>query len=820
MALKPRPNFQLLGLYTNVNDYSGIPDGGMSVADNVSITEQNVVRSRRGFTKFKTALNNIKQLIEYNNTLFVYHNTNTLSYSGGSPEWETYTTTLSGTDGYIYPQEAAGELYIATSTGVYVIDAVGSEPVLAGGVKATSGEVAAYNSGVFLDNDKQCAYRLLWGYKNANQRNIYGVPSDRLIYRNISGGAVGVTLTLDIPDNVDTNYFYQLYRSEQEDILGEPNDELRLVYEGNPSSNDITAGYITINDDTADSNRQADLYTNISQRGPENSYYPPPLAKDICWWSNRMFYGNTAIHHQLIINITRVGGSTGIQVGDTITIGDVVYTAGLTESVAGKTFAVPGGSPLVVPSYAIESAALSLIRVINRCTDSVVDAFYLSGFDDFPGQILLESKSPGGDAISIISTRGEAWSPNLTTASITTNEVKTNRIYYSLEGQPEAVPLLNYFDIGGENDVIKRLFAQQDFLYAFTNKGIYRISGTTKFAAVQISTAKIQAPRSIALIRNNILCYTDQGVVMVTNTGVQDNISTNIEKDLVKLTDNSYINFSTTTNACAYESERLYLVATVSDSEDTIANQVYVYNTVFGGWTKWLLNVSSMLISQTDNKLYYADDSQVYVERKDFVDSDYADESYEITISEQDGANLTVSDAANLGVDYKLIQGDVVGIITAVDYDQDIITVDNTYVWSVGSPNVATAYTPIECIIKFSKDHCGDPSVIKQYSYFVSYFTRQVITNRLVFGFGTDMYGATELVRDIDQLFGVLGQYVWGMEDLGGGLAEALPVAVLVPRNTAIGRWIDLTITHKEAHRSFGYSGYVLLYKNLSRVVK
>lgn len=88
---------------------------------------------------------------------------------------------------------------------------------------------------------------------------------------------------------------------------------------------------------------------------------------------------------------TDIATPTGVEATDIGTGWDVaVTTQGLGED-SGSNFVLKSG--LVSVSLSIDETARSLVRIINQDTNSPVNAFYLSGADDLPGQILLENKS-------------------------------------------------------------------------------------------------------------------------------------------------------------------------------------------------------------------------------------------------------------------------------------------------------------------------------------------------------------------------------------------------------------------------------------------
>ena len=101
---------------------------------------------------------------------------------------------------------------------------------------------------------------------------------------------------------------------------------------------------------------------------------------------------------------------------------------------------------------------------------------------------------------------------NLSTSS---NEVVPNRLYYSKFQQPEAVPLVNYIDVGFKNKAILRILPLRTSLYILTEAGIYILTGTdaSNFTITLFdSSSQIKAPDSAVVLNNQIFCLTSQGV--------------------------------------------------------------------------------------------------------------------------------------------------------------------------------------------------------------------------------------------------------------------------------------------------------------------
>lgn len=125
---------------------------------------------------------------------------------------------------------------------------------------------------------------------------------------------VNVALTITVPQGLNTNYFYQIYRSSVTQATGVatlsdliPTDEMQLVQEDAITDAQILAGVILFTDTSPDSLRGANLYTNPSSgEGIANANEPPPLALDINRFKNVLFFANTRTQYRQIMSLLGV----------------------------------------------------------------------------------------------------------------------------------------------------------------------------------------------------------------------------------------------------------------------------------------------------------------------------------------------------------------------------------------------------------------------------------------------------------------------------------------------------------------------------------
>lgn len=314
MAEQQKLELQLRGLFTAPNNLSGVPPGALETADNVVIIAKSLIDSRRGQTQYGDPLtigsDQVNKLFNYASSLIVNY-ADKMAYDSGSGNWMDYSGTYSApsSDFKMRSLEALKNFYFTTNKGIYKIDAIDGTPVPSGAPKALGGTGTTHGTGGFLLENSAVAYRLVWGYRDANQNLILGAPSQRLIVINPGGSGVDtdVELTFLIPDTVTADYFYQIYRSTGTATdADEPSDELQLVIQASPSGGEIASHSFTLVDSTPYSLMRATLYTSPSQEGIANSNYQPPLAADMDVFKTCAFYANVKQKQTLSIALIAV----------------------------------------------------------------------------------------------------------------------------------------------------------------------------------------------------------------------------------------------------------------------------------------------------------------------------------------------------------------------------------------------------------------------------------------------------------------------------------------------------------------------------------
>jgi len=890
LAAQQKIDLQLKGLYTTPNNLSAVPQGALEIADNVVINTQSKVDSRRGQTQYGDAVTigagQINKLFNYAGSLILNYS-NKMAYDSGGGTWVDYSGTYAAPSNNfkIRSLEALKNFYFTTSAGIYKIDTLAGTPRAAGVVRALGGTATTTGTTGFLQPDSAVAYRIVWGYIDANNNLVVGAPSQRLVVANSGSDPVDVVLTFQIPSTITNEYFYQIYRSFGTASAGdEPSDELQLVIQGNPTSGEIAAKEFTVTDITPYDLMRATLYTSPSQEGIENSNYEPPFAVDMDVFKGCAFYANirqkqslslamisvefpslgylidATVHTHTNFILDNIADTTGLRVGmravgsgipsdariasvdsisqvtldkattatatvsvefqDRFSVGGIDFWAGSAQNAATNTFFADDSG---TPGQNINATALNLIEIVNTSpSNTSVYAYYLSGVEDLPGQILFQERAIGGAAFYATSTVGDSFSPPLPTSGTSVasdNDARQNRVAISKPGQVEAVPSYTFYDVGSANFPIQRVVALRDGIFFFKQDGIFRLSGET-FSSFVLdlldNTVTLQVPESAVAFNNQVFCFTTQGICAVTDSGVQI-MSVAIEGTLLELSSEQYTHFATASFGVAYESARQYMFFTVSETGDTFATQGFIFNSLTNTWTRWVMDRMCGIVNTSVNKLFMGepDSGQVLIERKNYTNADYADEEYAVEIASVDSSTeVTLVSVDDVEVGMTLVQGSRQYLIEAID---DLtLTLTGTAGLTVDS---ATVYTPIENIIQWSPIDCDNPGLMKQFSE-ISLFFRNAAFSEIDATFATNITGGSETVTIENTSLGGWGDFPWGSEPWGGELGGEAVLRTYVPAEQNRAHWLNLSLRTKEAFTGFSLQGVSIWFNPMSPRIK
>lgn len=486
---------------------------------------------------------------------------------------------------------------------------------------------------------------------------------------------------------------------------------------------------------------------------------------------------------------------------------------GVTDGTNGVIQLVPAGAS---PATALDATARGIVKAIDRDTNSLIYARYSSTPQDIPGKLYFEAKG-FGNAFTIASTTPTAFSPVLPQTSV--NNVLPNTIFTSKIGEPESVPIVNTLPIGSKSKQILRVIALRDCCIVIKEDGIFRIDGdrvSNFISTVLDSTVFCLVPSSAGLIDNTVMMLSNQGVVKISSASVQI-VSYKIEQLFRPILGDASL--VATTSAVTYESERLYLLATLvpNQSSKATAGTVYCYNTLSDCWTTWDTIFVNGIVGPGD-VLHLISSANVLVkERKQQNKIDYCGQDYSVSIISVAANNLS---AVIFPTGIVPQSGDII-ILNSVISRIKTVTVQapNYLVTFYQATNLvagtATYYAQYAATIKFAPFHAGQVNRSKQFSQFQVHL-RDSNASLFAITFSGDTFGASETVNWDATLAGnsqagwggaPWGLFPWGLDqgiNLTYTTQPAPIVRTYVPRFAQRSTFIQALLVHATAGERLG----------------
>ncbi|PJI40411.1 hypothetical protein [Ferrovibrio sp.] len=630
-------------------------------------------------------------------------------------------------------------------------------------------------------------------------------------------------VTFTAPFDVKSGDKYEVYRTIQtSDASIIPGDEYYLVeqdtFTGTPGT------VVSFTDSIGDEFLNTPLYTNPdSGEGATSANYRPPFATDIEQFNGITFYANTAIDDQSTINlisvlslvdntsairVTRINGGTSQN-----------YVFDTAENVATRRFKRYTAGDV---SANIESTMRSFCRVVNQDADGLVYAEYLSGPSDDPGKVRLwvRDKATGSFAVSANnSTTGNNFLPSLPTTGtdyLSQNDRRQNRVYYSKPDAPDSVPLLNYVDVGSETKPIERIVALRSTLFILKQDGVYMIQGagpTYGNAITLDNTAIIAAPESTAVLSNYIYMFSNQGFIRLNENGAVI-ISIDIEPDVMSKLPQG--NVRSVSHAYGDEFRRQYVCWLPDDGNATYGTIAYVYHIIPEEWTTWDKPAGASIVSgETRNVFITSGREEALLKlRTGAAVSDYSDEQFDLTLTQQTGRVVRLDWTANplfqIDEGYSLHQSGRFAkivdyqFVTGSTYD---VTVDRDITFTVGT---VEARTPIYSHFQFPADPCGEAGITKLFQSITVYLDQGKVSKATI-QYATNEMGQVGEFEVMPNTSSVgWGQSAWGIVEWGDAVSPvySVPYTITIPSSDMSGESLMMGWKHSVSNEVYRI-GYV-----------
>jgi hypothetical protein len=834
------------GLYTYANPLGQqSPPGSMSVALNVNCDQIGVTTTRRGFDFYSAnkpfSSGTVTKLFSYENTLYAASSLGQFARDTGAGVWSVYGsgfTMQAPSGGFLHQMLAGGNSYFTTSNGIYKLSGVNATaPIPAGAPQAldTVTVVSGTIASGFLNAQSQCAYQVVWGYTDDSNLQIVGAPSSAAFAANTQAAGAGnnsnVTLTISMPPFVRQNstlpWFYQIYRTPNTGSLSvPPGNNYQMVAQLNPSAGDYTNGFVSYSDTVLDSLLGAFLYTASGQPDVGNPYEQPPLALDAAYFNSMAFYANFTTRQAVLVTLDAVGPASGIQSGDTFTLTDstsgtaYTYTGGAANNSATRVFKVDTGG---TPAANIQATAQNLVSVINQDPNNTLFyAQYTSGYSGLPGQISLAAQNLSQSAFYVTSSRTTCWTPTVPSSGASyasSATTVTNQLQVSQVSKPESCPPSFIIPVGSPNYSIARIIPVRTALIVVKpEEGVFQITGstpTTLTVTTLDTTAYINGSETMAPLNNAGYFFTTQGVMLVNESGCEI-MSRNVQGDILALSSSQYTNFESLAFAVGYQSDNAYILFLQANPQDTYSTLQYRYNWITQAWTTWDLQVTAAVVNPADDRLYLATpDGYVLRERKTYTNTDYADVTRTVTINSIGTNQFTLASALNVNVGDEISQinggTNYTCSVTAVNPITGVVSVSTTSGFVTGTASDTNA---INSIVTFTPTNCGYPAFIKKFTTWSFEFTSIGFTTATA-AFTTDFYPTQESVTLMPKFADTWGTFPWGTVQWGVTTAVPQAISTYSTKNTAIGHWVELTISMQQAYTGFAFAGYGVFFNFL-----
>lgn len=688
------------GLNTSPNNLGAGSEGALVEADNVVIRFPDVLEPRRGQEAVTVAswTNSVSQVAFFDDDTLIHSESADKIRFVGAAQDLTGDYSAAQPEGYAsYRLKTAvngRHLHTATNLGVVVIESADTVTPRVSGIQAPTLPLGAVvpDTGSpippgWLADGESVAYRVVFGFKDANDTLHLGPPSERIVVTNTTGslgnvylGVLLITAPVDVNGDLIPGLFVQFYRSAVVTSPTQPSELLQLATEVNVDTAEYTRNSEFFTTDIAPPQfvaAQLPLYTNEEQEGATQANSPAPYSTDLASWSQRLWYANTRQPDSLAVQLLGVGGggnvnldATGLRVGDTITIDTGVTSVTLTASTVtdsnAQTFQVySAGTPAENISRTLEQLAtcvngqVALDRsdiIAYLVTDTTfdirsnilfrrltVDAASSVGFTVTYAtpDLLITSMTTAagvttvttgtvphrllvGDAVRFtragyptldvrvtnvvdadtfeiaglvgvytVYTRvrrrfaNTVWNPDLSVGQSSENQLSPERLYYSKVLEPEAVPALNYIDVGTAGKPILRIQPQRDRLLVLKEEGTFAIYGDYPFSAQLVDdTVQLIAPDSVTAIGSTVFALMDDGVVAITEGSIQP-IDEPIDSLLKPYFASSKLTTTATAFGVGYESEKVFALFMPNIGVTGYGAKAYVYGLTSGAWTTW-----------------------------------------------------------------------------------------------------------------------------------------------------------------------------------------------------------------------------------------
>jgi hypothetical protein len=236
------------------------------------------------------------------------------------------------------------------------------------------------------------------------------------------------------------------------------------------------------------------------------------------------------------------------------------------------------------------------------------------------------------------SVRPEAWRPMLYPAITTTSTRARGRLHWSKIAEPEAVPALQFFDVGRPEADILALVPIENALLVFKDDGIFAVRGNAPNSwlvdDVDLSM-RLLAPQATCVLENVCYAWTDRGVVAVTEAGAQV-ISGHVSDQLREIQRLLGVDDTNTKRGfwmVAHPRYSMIILGTGTSANATSATYWWVFSTITRRWSRWLMVSRCAAYDPAEDRMIHSSSADLWHALYERIDEDDAAMRRDATIS-------------------------------------------------------------------------------------------------------------------------------------------------------------------------------------------
>lgn len=327
----------------------------------------------------------------------------------------------------------------------------------------------------------------------------------------------------------------------------------------------------------------------------------------------------------------------------------------------------------------------------------------------------------------------------VTAATSSAAQADRSRVMWSKALQPEAVPRLNFQDIGAWREPVLRMVPTRDSLFVLKTDGVWRITGESP-ETLRVEefdrTIRLIHRRAADVFDNQVWAWTSNGIVALSEAGTQRMSEPSIGVALQDSQDNIItLGVSAPPGGCFITgciNQECVLVgvpSSTSSGSSASAEYVYVYEGKTGAWVRWqpLTGVDwrgavehdgDMLLVGEDASLMYQDD-------------DRTDAESAVTVTLASATRATIGALADgEGVGHRVTQDTLVSWLT-----ESLGSAAYTTTATLANGAATTAY-PMECVVEWNA--AATSGTMAHWRQMRAQFTSLAQAWRVLFGFTSE----------------------------------------------------------------------------------